>query len=328
MSKPDAHGATVIKRVSGKGHDESHGGSWKVAFADFCLALLCLFLVLWLLASREQETLEQVLRASDSSRIDEGSGLMAQSLGGPRGSLIEREPMPPREGMSAPGESAARGETAPADGPRTARVRYESPADMEALARVMKKMSADAGLEGNLQSVITPYGLRVMLHDTDQQGMFDRGSSFATERFRKLLRSLGPLFAQMENQMLIVGHTDSVQYANRDHAAFSNWTLSSNRALTARSQLLAGGMPTGSVLQVVGMADRAPLNTEDATAGVNRRIELLILTSRQAELVAAMYGLPNERLPFAEGAHAAMPDRDALEQLRTQLVAPSAGSVR
>jgi chemotaxis protein MotB len=54
----------------------------------------------------------------------------------------------------------------------------------------------------------------------------------------------------------------------------------------------------------------------------------LILTSRQAELVAAMYGLPNERLPFAEGAHAAMPDRDALEQLRTQLVAPSAGSVR
>jgi chemotaxis protein MotB len=33
------------------------------------------------------------------------------------------------------------------------------------------------------------------------------------------------------------------------------------------------------VLQVVGMADRAPLDTKRADAGVNRRIELLILTT-------------------------------------------------
>ena len=50
----------IVKRVKkiAAGH---HGGAWKVAFADFCLALLCLFLVLWLLASREkQETAEQL----------------------------------------------------------------------------------------------------------------------------------------------------------------------------------------------------------------------------------------------------------------------------
>ncbi|MBU0602993.1 MAG: OmpA family protein [Gammaproteobacteria bacterium] len=327
VSKPDAHGATVVKRVAAKGHEESHGGSWKVAFADFCLALLCLFLVLWLLASREKEVLEQVMRAADSSRIDEGAGLMAQSLGGPRGSLIDREPMPPREGMSAPGQDFARSETE-ADGKRAMRVRYESEADLASLARVMQKLSADAGLEGNLQAVVTPYGLRVMLHDTDEQGMFERGSWYASERFRTLLRSLGPLFARMENQMLIVGHTDSVKYANRGHAAFSNWTLSSNRALTARTQLLAGGMPTISVLQVVGMADRAPLNPQDLTAAMNRRIELLILTTRQAELVSAMYGLPTERLPFAEGAHAAMPDRATLEELRAELAGPGPGNTR
>jgi hypothetical protein len=28
----------------------------------------------------------------------------------------------------------------------------------------------------------------------------------------------------MENQMLIVGHTDSLQYADTSYAAFSNWT--------------------------------------------------------------------------------------------------------
>ncbi|WP_018411161.1 flagellar motor protein MotB [Methyloversatilis thermotolerans] len=324
MAKEGGHGETVVKRVSGKGHDDAHGGSWKVAFADFCLALLCLFLVLWLLASREQEALKQVVRQADNSRIDEGAGLMAQSLGGPRGSLIDREPMPPREGSSAPGHDFARADSEASPGQKVSRVNYESPSDMEALARVMRKLSADAGLEGNVLAVVTPYGLRVMLHDTDQQGMFERGSWYASERLRKLLRSLGPLFAQMENQMLIVGHTDSVQYAMRDDMAFSNWTLSSNRALSARSQLMAGGMPASSVLQVVGMADRSPVNAEEPTAGVNRRIELLILTRKQAELVSAMYGRPTERLPLAEGAFATMPDRAALEQLRNQVASPSA----
>jgi hypothetical protein len=37
-------------------------------------------------------------------------------------------------------------------------------------------MSADAGLASNLATVVTPDGLRVMLHDTDRQGMFVRGS--------------------------------------------------------------------------------------------------------------------------------------------------------
>jgi chemotaxis protein MotB len=46
----------------------------------------------------------------------------------------------------------------------------------------------------------------------------------------------------MENQMLIVGHTDSMQYANTGYAGFSNWTLSANRAMSARAQLLIGGM--------------------------------------------------------------------------------------
>jgi hypothetical protein len=33
--------------------------------------------------------------------------------------------------------------------------------------------------------VITPYGLRVMLHDTDRQGMFVRGSALPTGPLRE-----------------------------------------------------------------------------------------------------------------------------------------------
>jgi len=38
----------VIKRVK-KVEGGHHGGAWKIAFADFALALMAFFLVLWLI---------------------------------------------------------------------------------------------------------------------------------------------------------------------------------------------------------------------------------------------------------------------------------------
>lgn len=319
--RPEPHHEAIVKR-GGKRHDhDEHGGAWKVAFADFCLALMCLFLVLWLMAARQQEQIQEVMRAPGGSLMDEGQGVMPETMGGPRGSLIAREPMPRQTGSGKAGKAGDLDVDVPdpADGPGAGRTRYESLGDLQALSRLLARMSEDAGLAGNMQTVVTPYGLRVMLHDTDGQGMFARGSAMLNDRFRKLLRNLGPLFAQMENQMLIVGHTDSLQYADRNHAAFSNWTLSSNRAMAARTHLQAGGMPAHSILQVVGMADRAPLDTKDAAAGINRRIELLILTNHQSHVVAAMFGMPSDVVPLAEGVNVTAPDTDVMRELRSQL---------
>ena len=40
----------IIKKIIKKGHGGHHGGSWKVAYADFVTALMAFFLVMWLLA--------------------------------------------------------------------------------------------------------------------------------------------------------------------------------------------------------------------------------------------------------------------------------------
>ncbi|HEV7815484.1 MAG TPA: flagellar motor protein MotB [Janthinobacterium sp.] len=328
MLKPhEKHEQAIIKRKGAKQHDEGHNGAWKVAFADFCLALLSLFLVLWLMAAREQQHLKEVLLESRGSKNDEGQGPVEK--GGPRGSLIERFPIP----RESSGNTDARGkEFGSANGggkgdptEQQKKVRYESPSDLAALSRALATMSAEAGLSSNLEAVITPYGLRVMLHDTDHQGMFVRGSSTPTDRFQHLLRKMGPLFAQMENQMLVVGHTDSSPYADTDYLAYSNWTLSSNRAMAARANLLAGGMNPDSVLQVVGMADRAPMDTKNVLAGVNRRIELLILTSAQAANISAMYGSSVQALPLTDDADTALPSSKTAEdkelrQLREKLL--------
>lgn len=301
MLKPGAEEQAIVKRAGKRAHDDDHGGAWKVAFADFCLALTALFLVLWLMAARQQQALAKLVHESTSGQVG-GDGVKPAISNTPSGSLIERFPLP-REGAG------------PAQG---ARVRYDSPQELAQLSQALARMSEEAGLGANLSAVVTPAGLRVMLHDTQRQGMFMRGSPLPTPRFERLLRKMAPLFAQMDNQMLIAGHTDSAQYADAGHAAYSNWTLSANRGLAARAALLDGGMRPDSVLQVVGMADRAPLDAANPKADANRRIELLILTRAQAASVAAMFGTPDAKAPLRE-ARAGQAGAAGIDKLRRQL---------
>lgn len=308
------HEATIVKRGGGKHHDDEHGGAWKVAFADFCMALMALFLVLWLIAAREAQQVKNQVRDNTASGLIEGSGGKPEIKSSPAGSLIERFQLPKSNGGA---EGPAAGARANTD---TVRTKYESPSELAALAHQLQQMSADAGLASNLATVITPDGLRVMLHDTDRQGMFVRGSPLPTAKFAKLLRAMAPLFEKMENQMLIVGHTDSLQYTRAGPTSYSNWSLSVNRALAARSELLIGGMRSESILQLVGMADRAPIDAAHPDASANRRIELLILTSKQAAAIKTMFGTPAETETLTSDASTSRTDDAALKELRSQMV--------
>lgn len=308
------HEATIVKRGGGRQHDDEHGGAWKVAFADFCMALMALFLVLWLIAAREAQEAKNVVRDNTASGLIDGTGGKPEVKSSPAGSLIERFQLPKSNGGTEGPSSGARSNTP------TARTKYESPSELAALAHQLQQMSAEAGLASNLATVITPDGLRVMLHDTDRQGMFVRGSPLPTDRFAKLLRAMAPLFETMENQMLIVGHTDSLQYTRAGPTSYSNWSLSVNRALAARSELLIGGMRGESILQLVGMADRAPIDATHPDASVNRRIELLILTSRQAAGLKTMFGTPAGTDPLTLDASTSRTDDPALKDLRSQMV--------
>ena len=310
----DKHEATIVKRGGGKHHDDEHGGAWKVAFADFCMALMALFLVLWLIAAREAQQTKNIVRDNTASGLLEGTGGKPEIKSSPAGSLIERFQLPKSNGGA---EGPAAGAKANTD---TVRTKYESPSELAALAHQLQQMSADAGLASNLATVITPDGLRVMLHDTDRQGMFVRGSPLPTAKFAKLLRAMAPLFEKMENQMLIVGHTDSLQYTRAGPTSYSNWSLSVNRALAARSELLIGGMRSESILQLVGMADRAPIDAAHPDASANRRIELLILTSKQAAAVKTMFGTPADTEALTSDASTSRTDDAALKDLRSQMV--------
>ncbi len=69
--------AVVIKRVKKGGHAAHHGGSWKVAYADFVTAMMAFFLLLWLLnvtTDEQKRGIADYFAPSIASESQSGSG--------------------------------------------------------------------------------------------------------------------------------------------------------------------------------------------------------------------------------------------------------------
>ena len=50
------HEIIIVRHAHGD-HDEAHhGGVWKIAFADFMTAMMCFFLVTWLISAANEQT--------------------------------------------------------------------------------------------------------------------------------------------------------------------------------------------------------------------------------------------------------------------------------
>ena len=63
----------IVKRISRKA-DGHHGGSWKIAFADFAIAMMAFFLVMWLVTVATPEQLKLVSQYfKDPINFDGGS---------------------------------------------------------------------------------------------------------------------------------------------------------------------------------------------------------------------------------------------------------------
>lgn len=306
------HGEVVVKKAGGKHQHEEHSSAWKVAFADFCLALMCLFLVLWVLAARDKEELEiAVATGAAPTMTYEGLGLRMIGEYQP-GALIPKNPVKPQAQEETGGQ------------PKVQKL-LDSPDELARLSRRVREVGEQVGLGEHIVTAVTAQGLRITVHDTEQSGMFKLGSAEPTAEFVRLLRRIGPMFREIQNQLVIAGHTDALPFTSQSAFAASNWSLSMQRALVARAHMLQGGMPERSVLQVIGMAEVAPADPEHPQAAINRRVELLVTTKAHAENVHQTFG----RLPVSEALtpelQSSPADTPVLEMLRKVLLQPLQG---
>ena len=85
------------KKVVGGGH---HGGAWKVAFADFVTALMAFFLVMWLVASANDQQKTAIFDYFKNPSMARGSApIPAPGQDGPGGASTS--PIDMRGGLNA-----------------------------------------------------------------------------------------------------------------------------------------------------------------------------------------------------------------------------------
>lgn len=286
MRKRSDHSSEVIvKRRKKSNHDESHGGAWKVAFADFTMAMMALFMVLWVIAPQKSE---QATAADQLANplVDGGAGVFDGSSRTP----LELEGIPQQPNIpDTPDATSEHIAHEPA--------KYSSPAELQELADLMQALALQLDAEANIEVQVVPQGLRILIKDDQQRFMFERGSVKLNPHFAVLLERLAGVLAQVGNKLIISGHTDSTPY--KLASGYNNWNLSGDRALRARQVMMESGLASGAVLQVAAQADVMPLRPEAPEDGANRRIEILLLTAKAEGLYRELFGDQQTRVDYS-----------------------------
>lgn len=279
-------GTIIVRRKSRHKGEGSHGGAWKVAFADFALAMMALFLVLWILSVSSEQERESVATKLRDYSVFEGSTSPYLLGGTPFPLDVQGQPLAQIPGQATELQDISLA-TEPLQSPADLHPgRVESEQDKRRLAILIGELARREGMENNLELNIVPEGLRIRIHDQADKPMFTRGSARMEQHFEQLLHVLAPIFEKVENRLVISGHTDSVRYVSQH---YSNWDLSGARAQNVRQLLELAGVPRNRVLQVVAMAEQAPFDAENPTSGHNRRVELLLLSQEAEKLLQTLF---------------------------------------
>lgn len=283
---------TIIKRSSRKGYEGFHGGAWKVAFADFTLAMMSLFMVLWIMgAVTEDERKEIISLLNGGETIFEGHSLTPITQKDADGELAiinKRDPKKPEaEQQKAVEQQVKQSESLDA-------VNARSNSEIEDLARIIMQITSAYDAQANLKMEIVPQGLRILVSDDQKREMFQRSSAILTPFFNRLLTKFAPELNKIDNKIIITGHTDATRF--RDQVLYNNWNLSGERAMQARTVLTRNGLDPNKVLQVSGMADQMLLDPKQPLSSANRRIEIMVLTHSASESLYQFFGQHGEKI--------------------------------
>ena len=229
----------VIVRKRATGHDEHHGGAWKVAYADFVTAMMALFIVLWLMNASEevQKAVGGYFRDPTGSGKETGSSL--SGLG---------------EGISLHKQNLNRLK--------------------DRIEEAMRQIPEIQKLKDQVKMTVTGEGLRIELLETEDGVFFDTGKPQPSRGGEEMLLLLAKELGKIPNPILIEGHTDSRPYPGE--RTYTNWELSADRANAARRLMQSAGLAANQVAQVRGYAAQRPRRPDDPTHASNRRVSVIV----------------------------------------------------
>lgn len=282
----DSQRPIVIRRKK-KVAGGSHGGAWKIAYADFVTAMMAFFLLMWLLGSTAAGDLNGIaeyfknpMKVSMSGGSGTGDATSLIKGGGTDLSRTEgqvRKAEAPAAAKKEVDLEAARQRLAQEEAQRLRELKAQLESLIEsnpALRQFRRQLLLD----------ITSEGLRIQIIDEQNRPMFALGSAGLQPYTRVILREIASVLNGVQNRLGLSGHTDATPYPGGEKG-YSNWELSADRANASRREMIAGGLAEGKVLRVVALAASVAFDKSDPTGATNRRISILVLNKQTEEAI-------------------------------------------
>jgi chemotaxis protein MotB len=246
----------VIRKIVKKAKHTHHGGSWKVAYADFVTAMMAFFMVMWILGMDEsvRKSIEGYFAATPVG-VKQGfaSGVSPISRGTlPSAAKIQPMRMITRDSQEREFKELTEKIQAHLDGP-----------------------DGLGALAAQIEMVVTEEGLRIeLIEGKDGETFFAFGSAVLKPAALRAVRVIGTQLRESSHSPIVVeGHTDA---ANFGSAGYSNWELSSDRAQAARRALASVGIGSNRIKHIRGYADQHLRNPDNPLDPSNRRITILL----------------------------------------------------
>lgn len=301
----------IIKKVVKK-KAPHHGGSWKIAYADFVTAMMAFFLLMWLLSmmnkfqlmgianyfkkpsqnvfvdNQQNDTNVEKVPAEQTKKYElvmtqkEETPIDAKS----RGSSPEMNHQKAEDGKekteTPPSVEKQLEETSPQQQQKTIE---QDKGDKAELLQLQKRLENELKhnkelqkYQGMLSFEMMESGLKVNLKDLQNKPMFSLGKTNFETHAKHILKWLSAELNESDRKLMIIGHTDGQPYPNP--AGYSNWELSADRANATRRALIKYGMSADKVVRIQGAGNTNPLNKYSKTSPINRRIEIILLTEK------------------------------------------------
>ncbi len=248
----------IIKKKKGGGHAAAHGGAWKVAYADFVTAMMCFFMVMWLMGT-DEETKAEIAHYFNHPNTPYHDGKDPKSD-------VPR-PLGEKEGQ---GDTVING----GDGfwpedlvPRPTPI-HDVMKENISISKVIQDL-----LEGHVYGVEAT--AQFVKFSLPEQVLFKAGTNDLLPESKKDLDQLGDLLKTFSGYITISGHTDDIApkkiYGN-------NWELSMARAMTVMDYFVKNSHISESKLVPVARGSSQPVveNTDAASRAKNRRVEFTL----------------------------------------------------
>ncbi len=239
----------IIKKKKAGAHG-SHGGAWKVAYADFVTAMMALFIVLWIVGQSKQ------VKQYVANYFKDPGAFFENTKGG---------------GMFSGASVMTTQQTVEENLQRESKRLKQMAA---AILKEVKKDSSLKGLLGQMAMELTEEGMRIQLYESAQNVYFDVGTSHLKPEASRIIATIAHEVGKLRNKVVIEGHTDSRPYAKMN--GYTNFELSADRANSARRVMSTNGLRIDQIAEVRGYADTRLRDRNRPFDESNRRISILI----------------------------------------------------